>query len=116
MEATECRPIDGVMEATECRPIDGLRGKALWRVLHKEKVTCPSCNVLISRRALRWRHRCGRAPRRVVDVDALRARLDQKAVEGFQTRADKVGESLKMESAVGDVDGGAVQGSPVSSR
>jgi hypothetical protein len=67
--------------------MDGLTGRALWRALNKEKTVCPSCQKTLSRRALRWKHACGR-PRARVDLDLKRAVLDQRAAEGFRARAD----------------------------
>ena len=95
------------MEATQI-PMAGLSGRALWRALNQEKTMCPSCQKTLSRRALRWRHHCARPPVKV-DLELKRAVLDQKAVEGFRSRAD-LAASPVVERC--HVDGGATEGPP----
>ena len=75
------------MKDTQPPSIEGLRGKALWRELHREKVSCPSCGAIVSRRTLRWRHACAKQ----VDLEALRSAIDKRAVDAFLSRVDLEG-------------------------
>lgn len=83
---------------TDTSPLEGLRGKALWRELQREKVSCPSCQKLLSRRALRWKHQCPR-----VNIEAARQVLDLKALSGFQSRVETGGRAKrKREGEAGE--------------
>jgi hypothetical protein len=94
----------------ECNvPIEELRGKALWRELHRETVQCPDCAATMSRRTLRWKHRC--APR-VVDVGALRSAIERRSIEAFRSRVDARGVSGIEKGS--DAVGGAVHEPRVS--
>lgn len=90
-------------------PIEALRGKALWRELHREKVACPSCGANISRRTLRWKHVC---PPREIDIAALRSAMDGRAMESFKSRVDSQ-VARDRERCSDDVHRGAVQESPL---
>ena len=93
-------------QGSQTQGLEGLRGKALWRALHREKVSCPSCGVSISRRALRWRHNCGKV-KVVLNLEAMRAKLDGKAVDGFRSRAELDGAPMKETNG----DGGTAESS-----
>ena len=92
-------------QSSQTQGLEGLRGKALWRALHREKVSCPSCGAYISRRALRWKHVCGKA--RALNLEAMRAKLDGKAVDGFRSRAELDGAPVKETNG----DGGTAESS-----
>ena len=93
-------------QSSQTQGLEGLRGKALWRALHREKVSCPSCGAYISRRALRWKHVCGKA-RAALNLEAMRAKLDGKAVDGFRSRAELDGAPMKETNG----DGGTAESS-----
>ena len=97
---------DSQSSQTQGQGLEGLRGKALWRALHREKVSCPSCGAYISRRALRWKHVCGKA-RAALNLEAMRAKLDGKAVDGFRSRAELDGAPMKETNG----DGGTAESS-----
>ena len=63
--------------------------KELWVAVHREKVACPGCKRFMSRRVLRWRHKCrGLGPKLLDDAEAeeRRARFVERAIEGFRER------------------------------
>ena len=90
------------MKDTQPPSIERLRGKALWRELHREKVSCPSCGSIVSRRTLRWKHACAKE----VDIETLRSAIDKRAVDVFLSRVDSEG----VPTRESDVHGRAVQG------
>ena len=60
----------------------------LWIKLHKEKVECPGCHKTLTRRALRWTHKCRSGPRTITgdEEEARRARFEAKVLEQFTER------------------------------
>ena len=63
--------------------------KELWVAIHREQIACPGCKKLMSRRAIRWRHKCrGLGPKLLDDAEAeeRRARFVERAIEGFRER------------------------------
>ena len=63
--------------------------KELWVAVHREQVACPGCQKLMSRRAIRWRHKCrALGPKLLDDAEAeeRRARFVERAIEGFRER------------------------------
>ena len=63
--------------------------KELWLKVHREKVTCPGCQRVMSRRALRWRHVCRTGPRLIDDAEAeeRRQKYEELTLKSFQERA-----------------------------
>ncbi len=63
--------------------------KELWVAVHREKIACPGCQKVMSRRAIRWRHKCrGMGPKLLDDAEAeqRRERYVEQAILGFQER------------------------------
>ena len=61
----------------------------LWAKVHKERVECPGCRKVMSRRAIRWRHVCrGTGPRLIdeTEAEARRQKYVERALIGFQER------------------------------
>ena len=65
----------------------------LSRKLLKEKVVCPTCQVTISLRQLRFRHRCKNS--KPVDVEARKATMLERAVKAHLARQAEASEPLE---------------------
>jgi len=66
-----------------------LTKKELWQKVHREKVECPGCQKVMSRRAIRWRHVCrGAGPRLIDDAEAeeRRQKYSELTLKSFQER------------------------------
>jgi predicted RNA-binding Zn-ribbon protein involved in translation (DUF1610 family) len=102
--------VDSAVVEKMAQSLEGLTGRALRRALNGEKLPCPDCGVVITRRALRWRHLCGGPPRtrrrRVVEIDVMREDLTRKTLDAFQKRR-RLSEGCVKEK---DAHGGPVEG------
>ena len=66
-----------------------LTKKELWQKVHREKVKCPGCQKVMSRRAIRWRHVCrGTGPRLIDDAEAeeRRQKYSELTLKSFRER------------------------------
>ena len=46
----------------ESAPAAAMVSKAeVWMQVHRQKVPCPQCAKVVTRRTLRWKHKCRRA-------------------------------------------------------
>ena len=67
-----------------------LTKKELWTKVHQEKVACPGCDKVMSRRAIRWRHSCrGKGPRLIDEAEAeeRRQKYAELTLKHFRDRA-----------------------------
>lgn len=66
------------------RAMSAKDGGYLSRQLLKEKVQCPSCGATLALKTLRSKHLCPRP--KVVDVEARKARMVEKAIQAHILR------------------------------
>jgi hypothetical protein len=68
---------------------DKVPRREVWEAVQRERVQCPQCMRTMTRRILRWRHRCqDRGPLMLTSeqADQLRAQLDEKAFGALERR------------------------------
>ena len=66
-----------------------VRRRDVWLAVQRERAQCPQCLRVMTRRVLRWRHRCqDRGPLMLTSeqADQLRAQLDEKAFGALEKR------------------------------
>ena len=60
----------------------------VWMQVHRQKVPCPGCGKVVTRRTLRWKHKCRRAV--VVlsgaQVEERRLQLEQRVLRDLMKR------------------------------
>ena len=63
----------------------------VWTRVHRQKVPCPGCGKVVTRRTLRWKHKCGRAV--VVlsgeQAEERRLQLEQQVLRDLMKRIQK---------------------------
>jgi hypothetical protein len=68
---------------------EAMTKQELWKKVHRERVECPGCRKMMSRRAIRWRHVCRGGKPKVVDsieADARRQKYEGLTLECFLKR------------------------------
>ena len=60
----------------------------VWVQVHRQKVPCPGCGKVVTRRALRWKHKCRRAVAVLSEaqVQERRLHLEQRVIRDLLKR------------------------------
>ena len=75
----------------EPEPKPKLLRREVWLAVQRERVQCPQCMRVMTRRILRWRHVCqDRGPLKLTSeqADQLREKLDEKAFNALEKRLE----------------------------
>ena len=73
----------------ESAPAAAMASKAeVWMQVHRQKVPCPRCGKVVTRRTLRWKHKCRRAVVVLSDAQAeeRRLQLEQRVLRDLMKR------------------------------
>ena len=76
------------MAAAEAAAAEPVRKADVWVQVHRQKVPCPGCGKVVTRRTLRWKHKCRRAVTVLSDaqVQERRQHLEQRVIRDLLKR------------------------------
>ena len=76
------------MAAAEAAAAEPVRKAEVWVQVHRQKVPCPGCGKVVTRRTLRWKHKCRRAVTVLSDaqVQERRQNLEQRVLRDLLKR------------------------------
>lgn len=56
----------------------------IWREVHRERVPCPRCGKVVTRRTLRWKHVCGVGRRVLLESGRAEERRQELQVQSMR--------------------------------
>ena len=74
--------------AAESAAAEPARKAEVWKQVHRQKVPCPGCGKVVTRRTLRWKHTCKRAVAVLSEaqVQERRQKLEQRVIRDLLKR------------------------------
>ena len=74
--------------AAESAAAKPARKADVWVQVHRQKVPCPGCGKVVTRRTLRWKHTCKRAVAVLSEAQARERRqnLEQRVLRDLMNR------------------------------
>ena len=91
-ESAAAAPAAAMAESAAAEPAVASKAE-VWMQVHRQKVPCPGCGKVVTRRTLRWKHKCRRAVAVLSDAQAQERRqhLEQRVLRDLMKRIGNQG-------------------------
>ena len=86
-ESAAAAPAAAMADSAAAEPAVASKAE-VWMQVHRQKVPCPGCGKVVTRRTLRWKHKCRRAAAVLSDAQAQERRLhlEQRVLRDLMKR------------------------------
>ena len=86
-ESAAAAPVAAMAESAAAEAAVASKAE-VWMQVHRQKVPCPGCGKVVTRRTLRWKHKCRRAVAVLSDAQAQERRLhlEQRVLRDLMKR------------------------------